>query len=201
MEEENSVLETSTQEIKQFPLTNKEFEKLIKNLIPGTKQIKKELLTIFSTKLSEVETETESKAQIIFKNATINENGRTGAGYFRSDGYCQKCGRRKILDPITGEERLKCLVKYYFFIKEKPKNSNFIYVNYRINGTHDHSKPTTQIRGDARKQLREQILNNDNGKIFILQIQLLRLTLNFMYPIKSRFVQSCISQINGRSWT
>lgn len=168
MEEDDSTIDLSSKEVKQFPLTKKEFETLIKNLIPGTKQIKKEFLTIFPAKLSEVEPETESKTQIIFKNATVNENGRTGAGYFRSDGYCQKCGRRKMTDPITGEERLKCLVKYYFFIKEKPKNANFVLVNYRINGTHDHSKPITQIRGDARKQLREQILNNDNGRYSIL---------------------------------
>jgi hypothetical protein len=168
MEEQDSTLEISNlnHEFKQFPLTKKEFETLVKNIIPGTKQIKKEFLTIFPIKLSEVEPDTESKTQIIFKNATINETGRTGSGYFRSDGYCQKCGRRKIPDPNTGEERLKCLVKYYFFIKEKPKNSNFVLVNYKISGTHDHSKPITQIRGEARKQLREQILSSDNGKYF-----------------------------------
>jgi hypothetical protein len=73
------------------------------------------------------------------------------------------CGRKSIHDPETGLEIKKAGVKYYFTIKERPEKANFVLVDYRISGQHDHSRPSIQIRGKEREELRNEILNSDNG--------------------------------------
>ncbi len=56
---EKDIEETAIEkeEPKQFPLSKKEFEQLSNNLVPGTKSVKKEFLTVLANKLGEVEAE------------------------------------------------------------------------------------------------------------------------------------------------